>query len=115
MKEDNVDLTKTKGKFIRFDDKDRKFCKGSCNIGFSICFELSDNSMEYLFQIISNMPVIDDADKHKRKVLYLGSCLKPVNIRKIIHLLNLAYKKIDLEFDEKILKEIIKKDKPFLE
>jgi len=60
------------------------------------------------------MQVISDEDKHKRKTLYLGACIKPVKIQKIIHLLNLAYQKINIEFDEEILKEMMKNDLHFL-
>ena len=44
-----------------------------CGIKYSENFELSDNSMEYLFMIISNMPTLSkDAPK---KVLKLCTCI----------------------------------------
>ena len=52
---------------ISFDNKEKNFCLDKC--GYSISFELSNNSMEYLYQIISNMPVISDDDKDKRRDL----------------------------------------------
>ena len=42
---------------IEFDKLSKKFC--GC-LGFSVDFELTDNSMEYLIEIISDMPYIMD-------------------------------------------------------
>lgn len=65
---------------IEFDNKGKRFCGNRRGFGYSITFELTDNSMEYLFQIISNMPVISDEDKDKRKTLFLGACIRPVKV-----------------------------------
>lgn len=97
---------------IYFDNNNRKFC---CEkIGYTIQFELTNISMDYLFQIISNLPDIDIKDKAKRKTLTLGKCIRHVSMDKIIHLMNLAYKKITIRFDDSILEEVMASDQEFL-
>lgn len=60
------------------------------------------------------MPVIEEKNKEKRKKLRLGDCIKNVSIDKIISLLQMSYKKLEIDFDEKILKESMQKNEHFL-
>lgn len=107
----NTTTTKHETKVIEFDNKNKKFCG---YFGFSVQFELSNNSIDYLYQIISNMPVIEEQDKSKMKKLKLGVCIQNVDIMKIIQLLKVAYKKIEIEFEDEILRKIMANDEDFL-
>ena len=80
------------------------FC-GGC-IGFSVDFELSDNSVEYLIQIISDLPYI--LDPAKQKTLMLGACIQHVKLDNILQLLHLAFQKIKLLFVDEILRNKMK-------
>ena len=52
-------------------DIDHKNEKILC-CGFTVTFEFSNNSINYLYKIISNMKTIDDKLKKAQKVLKLG-------------------------------------------
>ena len=91
---------------IEFENQDQKYC----GIGFSVSYELTDRTIETLFKIISCIPVLDESSNQQMKTLKLGKSLRRVSINKVIELINLAHKKIDLQFDEEVLKKIIEKD-----
>ena len=69
-----------------------------------------DTKVDAMFQLISNMPVIEDKNEDKRKMLRLGACIQHVSILNIIQLLKVAYKKINIEFDNTILKQKMNND-----
>ena len=98
-----------RGQFIEFDNKDRMY--GCC--GYSVTFEFSNNSITYLFNIISNMRYIDEKYQHRKKVIKLGSCIKNVSLTHIIQLIRLADRKIDVAFDDGILVQMMKDDPDF--
>lgn len=76
-------------------------------IGYTVQFELSDSSMDYLMQYIyDNVPYV--GEKSKKKLLYLGECIANVNLSKILQLLRMAYRKIDVLFDEQVLENIMR-------
>lgn len=75
---------------------------------------LTDNIIEYLFKILSSMPTIHNDSERHRKKLKLGKCLAPVSIYKIMKLLIIGYKKLMIEFDIGVLKQIMESDEEFL-
>lgn len=91
---------------IKFDDNNEEFC----GHGFSVTFEFSDQSLDTLINIISNLPKIDDPAR--RNTLKLGHCINNISIKKLIELLNLSFKKINIEFIDLVyLRAIFHKDK----
>ena len=47
-------------------------------------------------------------------MLILGKCLQHVSVDKVFKLLERAYRKINIEIDDNVFEEIIKKDEHFL-
>ena len=96
---------------IEFDNKSKEF-KYCC--GYSVVFEFSNNSINYLFRLVSNMKTIENKFRTTQKRLKLGECIKNVNLSNIIQLLRFADNKITVEFDDTILKQIMNRDKLFI-
>ena len=69
-----------------------------CNQGFSVSFLFTDMSIESLINIISNLPKVDEMER--RTTVELGSCIRELSSRKLLHLLELSYKKVNLVFVE---------------
>jgi len=97
-------------KKIEFDNKSDKIC----NINFSIKFDFTDLNMVALKDLISNLPMLEDPTM--RKTIKLGKCMKNISIKMLIELLNISYKRINIEFTQghKQLMEIMKKDEKFI-
>lgn len=80
---------------IRFDDKENKFFG---NLGFSVSFMFTDLNVESLINIISNLPKVDDYER--RTTVELGGCIRELSAIKLLHLLELSHKKVNLKFIE---------------
>jgi len=67
-------------------------------------------NMIALIDLISNLPKLED--EKSRKKLQLGECIKNLEIAMLIKLLNISYKRVNIEFTKgyEQLIEIMEKD-----
>lgn len=68
-----------------------------------------------LIDLISNLPMLENPNK--RKNIKVGHCIKNISINMLIKLLNISYKRVNIEFTQgyKQLMEIMKKDENFID
>ena len=79
---------------IKFDENTEQFC----GQGFSVNFNFTDLSIEFLINIISNLPKIEDS--HRRNTIELGQCISDLSVNKFRQLLKLSFQKINIVFVE---------------
>ena len=67
-----------------------------------------------LIDLISNLPMLEDSKK--RKNIKLGRCIRNININLLINLLNISFKRVNIEFTEghEQLMTIMKRDDKFM-
>ena len=72
-------------------------------------------NMIALIDLISNLPKLED--EKSRKKLQLGECIKNLEIAMLIKLLNISYKRVNIEFTKgyEQLIEIMEKDTEYQE
>ena len=68
------------GNLVEFDPQDRRYCWNS--FGFSVHFELTNNSIQYLFTLVSN--ITHKKNNKQKKLLKLGDCVRNVSIYNIL-------------------------------
>ena len=51
-----------------------------------------------LIDLISNLPLVED--EKKRKNIKLGKCIRNINIYLLLQLINISYKRVNIEFTE---------------
>lgn len=85
-----------------------------CNdrISFNIGFKFTEQNLEALFQLISNMPMQQEGQLKRLAVDYCFDDIKPA---KIIELAKIAHEKIKLEFEAEKLTKKIENDKNLIE
>ena len=74
-------------------DQPGLFCGGK--LGFKIGFIYTSQSIEILFQLISNM---SESNADKRQTLIVDDCFKDIEAEKILQLVILAKNKLNLFF-----------------
>ena len=79
---------------IKFDENTEQFC----GQGFSVNFNFTDLSIEFLINIISNLPKIEAS--HRRNTIELGQCISDLSVNKFRQLLKLSFQKINIVFVE---------------
>ena len=79
-------------------DRAGLFCRGK--LGFKIGFTFTSQSIETLFQLVSNM---SESKADKRLTLIVDDCFKDIEAEKILQLVILANNKVNLMFQDKKL------------
>lgn len=71
-------------------------------------------SIEFLINIISNLPKIKE--REKRNTIKLGFCISELSVTKFLQFLNLSFKKVNIEFIEPEihLRDLFNKDSEFM-